>query len=1744
MPPKPSTPTDALRRLLWWLLLGMLLLGAGSAAISALVATRVELWLERRGVETEIDYLQVSVPRLRMVVRGFRGQNSEGRGFYARELMLDYSWWQLIRGRFQLQRAYLEGAYMDLESIDSQEGRLWEVFGWDLTKGKRKDRDFQLIFDWARIHDSQLCYRHGPAWPTPSCLRFDDLQAQDFLLTLQRSGDEPLQLNIAAEDINLRDLLVGEKNAPAYNSALVELELSAARFVHPAASITAERVAVKQFGSCPPRRWAEALRPLRHLVGHCGTARRLQLEGDLQFVFGSDAEVHWRRGTGQGVKLRHRDRRWQNWRAETIALNDFAYVDKQDQLSWTSGGASAFDWCPGGLRNDEHHYCVRAGTLQLPQPVTFDWTGKLSVSAGPSRLQQTQLLDLDGANRNPLTAHLALLGPLKYAGESRTLAVDGVELESATGCTPGQLWQQPEYCVQLAGLHSSDPFQLRFPSREQKQPWGFASGPLKLGQLRLRREDQPQLQLQKLHWQRINLMGGAGSSDAPLVVQDFGLQALSGCLPDSMLPREWQSLCAELNTLVGSGNFAWRGGADGYAILGELRLERLLLADRLDSDKGLLLQQLHTGEGYMRRDADGENPWIDTASVASTAPPLVASPAPPQEVVDEKGLLPAERRRQQEPGSAANTEEAPIANIASPNLNLHSASLSRLQGCLPAPWARLFYDQPQQMPGCFDMRNLRQHSPLVIAWQGGLDMAVGELTLDRALARTPPGQTLLDLSALRLPSGRIRYLPQHGVFLSLPHLSLQSLYGCLPGGVSPQSDTRCADLDDLRLGRKFQLNFDSRQLAADLGGTLADRIRLQEEEGQLVADVHELLAPQLEILWSRRESKPSRIKVENLSVASVQACLPKGAELRAGLPRCVFSKELRTVGENGLRLGETIFKASPAAPSLWSIESVQIDSFFLSPSTLDLHGLDIQQVLFCGLHDLLPASARDIGFADCITARQLDFVGVSRIGLTPSVPMVELGALEARPVATWQEAGEYVQAGFRHLSWKKLIWDGDPVLWVTDLSMSELRGCAPGAAPRVTVELLEDISDREVGSCYGVREVRLSGTQKIALTSPFSSNGSIELVDLSVGRGADKPLVFERIQLDQFAYGGVPIGRLSGASGCLAAGMLGDSRLAPCYRLGRVEVQSVDRIDTPVGRATLLHGLQIAGVEFSQHDYPGTLPAQLLQMEAIAARHLRIGGGEIEAQQLELQGVSSCIPRGYIDGINHCISTGRLLTSGQYITGEKNLALTQLQLQDIQLLSGDGKQLVRGESVAIAALLSDLSYLRFDWLEAAGFEFFGRREGAPEYHRHSVIGRLAGLRVEQLGYDKVGRRLEIANVDALRPRLILMRNRAGEYPVLEEIAALTGAPPGRVEPVAERAIAAERQFHYHVHDLNVRHGTFTWVDRQGQYRANLPIRAIYLTAHNISNEPDVPPMVVLLNGRPGGFGEIQLAGTIDYLDTRKWNADLTGYINNANLIPATPYMAELLGYKILQGQLDAIFDIRVRENKVDAIAEMKLEKIRVRRVREEDQLPVKSTLIPLNIALLLMEDGNSNVRFSMPIAGDLYDPEFSFSFIFSDLLQSAIMEALFSYFTPLGFYTLAKFAWRRFRAIDFDSIIFQPGSAELSTVAHQQLQEMLQVLREHPEARPGVCGIANPRDWHALHPNSTPDLRGSNAALEQFYRHPPIELLEELEHLALERSRQIERFLIDAGITAAELIPCAPDYNGRDFDEPRVEFSN
>ncbi|SDJ98119.1 DUF748 domain-containing protein [Microbulbifer yueqingensis] len=1723
---------------LLWLLVGIVVVtGLLSMVVSLILEEKAERWLEERGYRADIGYLHLSIPSLRLEVYNLELRNPEGRGLRARELMLDYSWWQLLRRGTRLQRAWVAGMEFDLQSGRGEAGgRVWEVAGWDLGEGgERTDRDLRLLIDDLLIRDSRLCYRDRDAWERPSCMRFTRLSAGDFLLGLERTGDEPLQVQVGAEELALRDLLVSREGATSIHTVVGGLTLRDAFYQRPGHRITATELAAERFASCLPRYWADAIPAFGRVVGHCGIARSLQLEGELLFSFGAGARVQWQRGRGEGVILRQRARRWPDWHAGTLSIlaMDFSRADKT--LRWREARASNFDWCPPAWRDNHMHACVRAGVFSLPDPTLFDWQDKLLVQTDDVGLQQVQLLDRVREIDRPLTFHRIGGESLAYRGETRTLAIGAFNLESATGCVPARLWELPEYCLQLAGLKAPEQLQFRFAPAGHGMPFGVASGPLRLGQFQLREGAGTQLEVEGLHWARLNLLGGA----MPWLVQDFSLRFLAGCVPDALLPADLRPLCARARHVQGRGSFAWQHRRDGYLVAGELLVERLLLAEGLQEPTGLLLTGLRTGPAMLRLDGGA----IEGGAVGKgTDATRRSDAASPDDDGAEKGLLRDELARRRQRAAAAARTVSPT-NLDDPNLVLQRLLLARLEGCLPAGWAALFYSRPDAMPTCFDVRQLEQESELRLAWQGGVHLRTGAISAERAVAETRGGREILFISDLAVPEALVVW-PAGSAHrqLELPGLSLSRARVCEPGAVPAAPDVtapRCIEARELELGKAFSLDADTEELALDFSQSGAAWLGLLGAGGDTLAEVETVDIGLLKLAWSRGDEVPDRVRARQVTVAAAHGCLPAGISLRPGLPRCVSADNIRLGGpgsQPAVQLGVTTLKRTPTAEPLWQFDSVEAGRISLGEQALRLYDLEFRGVLACGMRDLLPeaASQRDIG--DCFRAPRLEFSGVTRIGIGKAAPMVELAALESGSIRFWQETGDFARIGAESLNWQQLRWSGGTGLSVTGLTLEGFVGCSPEAVTTALEEVAEALEPRSAEPCVRVRRFELSGSQQLSLGGAFSSDGVMEFGGIVIGGREGPPLEIKSLRLDRLSYGGEsPFISLAGASGCLSADWFPGTALAPCYELGPVRVERREQ-EAGTG-ANLIYGLSVGGGRFTQPGFPSGLPAELLLFRSLKAEAARLGEGEFSARALRIDNLAGCLPAGYVGGVDHCVKLDLLQASFDFRVGERYLDLAQFRTADLLVLDTDGRRLVRAESIVTARLLLDSGELQLPWLQAEKLGFLGRGKEDPEFQRHGWNGEVKKMRLENLAYSSNRNALEVGRIAIDRPDLILFRSRSGSFPVQQQLEELLG--DGDVPGAGE-----SQRFRYRLHHVSMQAGRFTWLDRQGQFRARVPIREIFVELRGISNHPEDDPATIVLRGQPGGFGKMQLAGELDYLDVQKWNASLTGYLENANLIPATPYIANLLGYKILQGQLDAIIDIVIHENKVDAVADIRLNKVRVRRVRDSDQLPVEESMIPLNVALYLLRDGQGDVRFTMPVTGNLYDPNFTFSFIFSDLLQRAILEALFSYFTPVGFYSLAQLAWQRLTAVHLDSIEFEPGSVELTERARRHLAEVVETLREKPGARPGICGIANARDWHALDPESTPEMYQSRRTREAFYRNPPRAKLSELERLARKRGRAVARYLIDAGITADKFIQCAPDYNGRDFSEPRVEFSS
>ncbi|MFV8784306.1 DUF748 domain-containing protein [Microbulbifer sp. SA54] len=1796
-----------LRRLLWLLVSLLLLIGALNLIVASVLPGAIQRWLHTRGLEAEVEHIALSLPRLRADLRGIEVRNQHGRGFSAQEATLGLSWWALLRGKIGVKLVELEDVRMDLESEPGEYGRVWEIGGWRMGEGPKKDRDWRVELAAAKLHRGVVCYQHKPLWPSASCVRIGEIDLQDLVIAAKRAGPEPLQFSMGADDLTLQNLVAWDEETPSAGRAtgpgigegdmrkgrseeptlaLITLKLEDGLFERPGNRLTADDAFVRKFAGCPPQRWADAVPGLKRLIGHCGSARRLEVKGPMTFAFGRTAEVAWRRASGQEVRLRYANRALPNWHAETIALNSLDYLREDKKLTWGSGGSSGFSWCPSRWRTPQHHYCLRAGSLRLPQPTVLNWADGLQFATREAVLSQGSLLDRAAKKtpQNPVTANQLRIGDIAYDGRERRLGLQTLSLDGVSGCIPGQLWQSPDQCVQLSQLQAPESFALRFPARNQGGGWGLDSGPLQLTRLQLlpKRESgkaprRKTFDLQQLQWARAVL----GPSEPAQQLQDFRLLRLNGCLPGRWLTASDDpdnNLCAQVNNLQGDGNFSLQSGSEPHVILGELRLDHLLLADQLAADpqqqQGLLLRQLQLANGlfrYRQSAGDGEEPlslgdfdrWFAAGGSGEDES---------AEATAEKGLLPEPPLPDTAPASETGADEAFSAFAASTIAEgeLEKLSLLSVEGCLPQTWGRLVYRgrDRARTPECFSVANLRQQQPLNVVAASGMapdaskkrrfHFDAAALSLEHARVSTAAGAELLGLEGLDLPSGDLTFATNPlRAKVRLPEFTLQRAHVCL-------ATDRCLTAATLHTGKRFVLDYDRERFSTDFNDLVIAQFDLTGGEDELTVHVDALQSLQLKVQLPREQDSHADWQMQNLQAESLQVCWPQAQqEPRASVarsgqpagdlwPRCATAEKLRSRGR-GLEVQRIALATDTGSVPQLQIANLGIDRVGMAqhgrgPVQLNLHGLNVAALEGC-LPEAWVSQTNVDGkrrqWGRCITGGDIHMPGDNLVALGASAgsdktPLVDLGEARVKGVALRTASGE-TRASLELLSWRALRWPGGRMLDVTDLAVQQFSGCLPANPAQ---------ADLGGPLCGQLARLAVPGRQQLVLGPTLSASGHLELQGLVATRGGRQQiavgsldvvgLVVDRERLT------LKTGEINRVSGCLPGFNLGKKMVSPCVELDRVTMDSEHQLKLAASatgaQARQLRNVRIEGVRVRDGAGSASGAQELMLAERVSADLLALGGRKIEVQNLRLESVRGCLPEGHFAKVHHCVELAAAETSGNYRMDERALALRDVQLAELVVNDSAGSGFLQAAQTYVSQLQLVKNRVSFASLDMGSSKLFRRRENAQDFSKRQWNTETERLLVNQFQYDWAARQLEIDTIELVRPQSMVARGRTGDYGAWEFLRGEEGASQPRYRR-GDRSRETSR-FHYRIRQLVVDEGHFLWLDDYHEQSAHLPLQHINMLMRNLSSHAEDAPALVLLNAHPGNIGDLQLAGTLDLKSDGRWDACLLGYVVAANLIPATPYMAKLLGYKILQGQLDATLNVGVDSNDVDAEANMILNKIKVRRVRESDQLNVERSIIPLSLALALLKDGNGDVQFKMPVTGDLFDPKFSFSYIFSDLLQRAILEALFAYFTPVGVYSLAKLAWARFRAVEFDPVLFRPGSTELDPRARVDLTANVTLMRDNPKARPGICGVATVRDMRARFPQAVAAHSDSREASREFFRNPPKEIRDELIELALERGREVQKYLIEAGLDAQDFIQCAPDYIGTDFDEPRVEISN
>ena len=327
-----------------------------------------------------------------------------------------------------------------------------------------------------------------------------------------------------------------------------------------------------------------------------------------------------------------------------------------------------------------------------------------------------------------------------------------------------------------------------------------------------------------------------------------------------------------------------------------------------------------------------------------------------------------------------------------------------------------------------------------------------------------------------------------------------------------------------------------------------------------------------------------------------------------------------------------------------------------------------------------------------------------------------------------------------------------------------------------------------------------------------------------------------------------------------------------------------------------------------------------------------------------------------------------------------------------------------------------------------------------------------------------------------------------------------------------------------------------------------------------SGQPEQSSTMSLV-GKIDDYTDVSIQGTVTPF-TERLGFDLVAKIDDFDLPDLSPYLVQLIGYKVKTGHLDGDIELRSLQGNLEGNSKLKISNAEVAPADAEVMERFERQLrVPLPTALAVLKDSNNKIKLKVPITGDIADPKFNFTDAFNQALVKGMTKAAVSYlkyiFQPYGtmmtVVELGIVAGKKITAVRLDPVFFDPGSDTISNSAVSYLERVAELMKTRPEIRIKVCGLATEADKSDGKKNSgskgpvqpTAVEKSSNASGIEPYPEQlrPFTEDERLGSLAKQRAAGIKEYLVkNHGIEDDRLMICLPEYDAREKATPRVEL--
>lgn len=257
-----------------------------------------------------------------------------------------------------------------------------------------------------------------------------------------------------------------------------------------------------------------------------------------------------------------------------------------------------------------------------------------------------------------------------------------------------------------------------------------------------------------------------------------------------------------------------------------------------------------------------------------------------------------------------------------------------------------------------------------------------------------------------------------------------------------------------------------------------------------------------------------------------------------------------------------------------------------------------------------------------------------------------------------------------------------------------------------------------------------------------------------------------------------------------------------------------------------------------------------------------------------------------------------------------------------------------------------------------------------------------------------------------------------------------------------------------------------------------------------------------------------------------------GKLSGFELVPVSPYAEDATGYIIKTGSTKAHWDVSLKKAELGGSVDVTLNAIKLAPGDKNKMEQLKSQIsMPLDTALGLLRDKNGDIELSLPMEGNINDPDFNIANVMGQVskkvLKKATVAGLKYAFQPYGsMITVGSWLGKKALSVRLDPIQYTAGKIEIDEQKTEYLNKVAEIMQKKDGLRIKLCPYSTPAEQLEL----TTIARKMNPQAPEVTQ-------EHMLGLAKQRVNIVRDYLVtQQSISSERLLLCQPS-----FDEASTE---